>query len=227
MTYSALLPGRRRTAAAGRRRAAAAGLRPAPGVTPLPRPHPPPPTNLPPTAPCAALPPSRTSAARPACCLTSTSPEARYRQAAAEALASVQDKAATPTPAAAAPGGPGAPASGSWPPTPWARRLTRRPKPACCQHLPREPDATARRYVLEALGRCTSRAGLVSLTSAARYLATDTAALSGQAWGLLPGRSAGPDFGGRRGPAGAAAGRAKHRRAPGWPPPMPWPAPGA
>ena len=110
-------------------------------------------------------------------------PEARYRGAAAEALASVQDKAATPRLLLLLQEEPDA----------RVRKLAAyalgqtadsTAETGLRQHLTAEPDATARRYVLEALGRCTSRAGLAALTKLPPALATDTAALSGQAWGL-------------------------------------------
>ncbi|MBX0292156.1 peptidylprolyl isomerase [Hymenobacter sp. HSC-4F20] len=113
--------------------------------------------------------------------LSSSQPQ--YRRAAAEALASVQDKAAT---------------------TPLLARLREDPDAAVrraaayalgqtadstaeaglVQRSSVEPDGVVRRYVLEALGRCTSRAGLAMLARLPPALATDTAALSGQAWGL-------------------------------------------
>ncbi|NVO32662.1 peptidylprolyl isomerase [Hymenobacter lapidiphilus] len=109
--------------------------------------------------------------------------EARYRQAAAEALASVQDKAATP----------GLLLLLQEDDEPRVRQLAAyalgqtadsTAETGLYQQLPHETDATARRYVLEALGRCTSRAGLAALTRLPPALAADTAALSGQAWGL-------------------------------------------
>ncbi|UPL49816.1 peptidylprolyl isomerase [Hymenobacter sublimis] len=110
-------------------------------------------------------------------------PEATYRRAAAEALASVQSKEAT---------------------SPLLTRLredadatVRRAaayalgqtadstaEAGLAQRISTEPDGVVRRYVLEALGRCTSRAGLLTLTRLPPALATDTATLSGQAWGL-------------------------------------------
>ncbi|UOQ76147.1 HEAT repeat domain-containing protein [Hymenobacter sp. 5516J-16] len=110
-------------------------------------------------------------------------PEATYRRAAAEALASVQSKEAT---------------------SPLLTRLredadatVRRAaayalgqtadstaEAGLAQRISAESDGVVRRYVLEALGRCTSRAGLLTLTRLPPALATDTAALSGQAWGL-------------------------------------------
>ncbi|RFP64134.1 hypothetical protein D0N36_15605 [Hymenobacter lapidiphilus] len=109
--------------------------------------------------------------------------ESRYRQAAAEALASVQDKAATPRLLLLL----------QEDAEPRVRQLAAyalgqtadsTAETGLYQQLPHETDATARRYVLEALGRCTSRAGLAALTRLPPALATDTAALSGQAWGL-------------------------------------------
>ncbi|OWP61743.1 hypothetical protein CDA63_17735 [Hymenobacter amundsenii] len=110
-------------------------------------------------------------------------PEARYRQAAAEALASVQNKAATPRLLLLL----------QEDQDPRVRQLAAyalgqsadsMAETGLYQHLPRETDAATRHYALEALGRCTSRAGLVSLTKLPAALATDTATLSGQAWGL-------------------------------------------
>ncbi|SDY71024.1 peptidylprolyl isomerase [Hymenobacter psychrophilus] len=110
-------------------------------------------------------------------------PETRYRQAAAEALASVQDKAATPRLLLLL----------QEDEAPRVRQLAAyalgqaadsTAETGLMQQLPHETDAATRRYVLEALGRCTSRAGLAGLTKLPPALATDTAALSGQAWGL-------------------------------------------
>ena len=110
-------------------------------------------------------------------------PEARYRAAAAEALASVQDPAATPSLLLLL----------QEEPAPRVRQLAAyalgqtadsTAETGLRQHLGAEPDAAARRYVLEALGRCTSHAGLAALTKLPPALATDTAALSGQAWAL-------------------------------------------
>ncbi|RYU77636.1 peptidylprolyl isomerase [Hymenobacter persicinus] len=109
-------------------------------------------------------------------------PESQYRREAALAFASVQDKAATAALSArltddnllvrrAAAYALGQTADST------AEGTLR-------QRLTADPDATNRRYVLEALGKCTSRAGLSSLVKLPAALATDTAALAGQAWGL-------------------------------------------
>jgi len=109
-------------------------------------------------------------------------PEGRYRREAALAFASVQDKAATAALSArladadvtvrrAAAYALGQTADST-------------AEAALRQRLTTDTDPTARRYVLEALGKCTSRAGLVALTKLPAALATDTAALVGQAWGL-------------------------------------------
>lgn len=110
-------------------------------------------------------------------------PEEPYRRAAAEALASVQDKAATPALLArlredesAAVRRQAAYALG--------QTADSTAEAGLKQRITAETDGTVRRYVLEALGRCTSRAGLATLTRLPPSLATDTAALSGQAWGL-------------------------------------------
>ncbi|WP_139924288.1 peptidylprolyl isomerase [Hymenobacter sp. DG01] len=110
-------------------------------------------------------------------------PEEAYRRAAAEALASVQDKAATPAllarlqqDAVASVRREAAYALGQTADSTAEAMLV--------QRITAEPDGVVRRYVLEALGRCTSRAGLVRLVRLPPALATDTAALSGQAWGL-------------------------------------------
>ena len=110
------------------------------------------------------------------------SPDPRYRQRAALAFASVQDPAATPvlkvhlgdraTDVRRAV----AYALGQTADT-TAETILR-------QRLSSEADPLVRRYVLEALGRCTSRAGLMALARLPLALATDTAALTGQAWGL-------------------------------------------
>ncbi|AHJ96379.1 peptidylprolyl isomerase [Hymenobacter swuensis] len=108
--------------------------------------------------------------------------EAPYRQAAAEALASVQDKKATPQLLVAL-------QDPEW----RVRQLAAyalgqtadsTAEAGLFQRLPLEPEAMVRSYVLEALGRCTSRSGLNALTRLPSSLATDTAALNGQAWGL-------------------------------------------
>ncbi|SHJ09740.1 Peptidyl-prolyl cis-trans isomerase (rotamase)-cyclophilin family [Hymenobacter daecheongensis DSM 21074] len=109
-------------------------------------------------------------------------PEAGYRREAALAFASVQDKAATAALSARLAD---------------ADILVRRAaayalgqttdstaENALRQRISIEADATTRRYVLEALGKCTSRAGLSTLTKLPAALATDTAAVAGQAWGL-------------------------------------------
>ncbi|GAB2775764.1 cyclophilin family peptidyl-prolyl cis-trans isomerase/HEAT repeat protein [Hymenobacter luteus] len=110
-------------------------------------------------------------------------PEEAYRRAAAEALASVQDKAATPALLALL----------QQDAEPSVRReaayalgqtADSTAEAVLVQRIAAEPDGTVRRYVLEALGRCTSRSGLASLTRLPPALAPDTAALSGQAWGL-------------------------------------------
>ncbi|GAA4015528.1 hypothetical protein GCM10022408_31080 [Hymenobacter fastidiosus] len=109
-------------------------------------------------------------------------PEGQYRREAALAFASVQDKAATAALSAhladadvtvrrAAAYALGQTADST------AENALR-------QRITEEPDATTRRYVLEALGKCTSRTGLATLTRLPANLATDTAALAGQAWGL-------------------------------------------
>ncbi|WP_324671931.1 peptidylprolyl isomerase [Hymenobacter sp. GOD-10R] len=109
-------------------------------------------------------------------------PEAPYRREAAFALASVQDKAATVAllprliDADASVRKAAAYALG--------QTADSTAESALQQRISAEPDPTARRYMLEALGRCTSRAGLANLTRLPAHLATDTAALTGQAWGL-------------------------------------------
>ncbi|WP_460612800.1 peptidylprolyl isomerase [Hymenobacter seoulensis] len=111
-----------------------------------------------------------------------TNSNTAYRQAAAEALASVQDKTATPSLL-----------TRLQDPEPSVRRAAAyalgqtadsTAEAGLTQRISTDPDAVVRRYVLEALGRCTSRAGLVTLTRLPASLASDTAALSGQAWGL-------------------------------------------
>ncbi|GAA3951179.1 peptidylprolyl isomerase [Hymenobacter algoricola] len=109
-------------------------------------------------------------------------PEGQYRREAALAFASVQDKKATaalsahltdadPTVRRAAAYALGQTADST-------------AEAALRQRLTTEPDAANRRYVLEALGKCTSRGGLSALAKLPPSLAADTAALVGQAWGL-------------------------------------------
>ncbi|WP_167855084.1 peptidylprolyl isomerase [Hymenobacter wooponensis] len=109
-------------------------------------------------------------------------PEAKYRREAAMALASVQSKTATsaliarlqdvsvPVRQAAA--------------YALGQTADSTAEASLNNYILQEPDPTVRRYELEALGRCTSRAGLGTLVRLPAALATDTAALSGQAWGL-------------------------------------------
>lgn len=109
-------------------------------------------------------------------------PEAAYRRAAAEALASVQDKAATPALVArlldedATVRRAAAYALG--------QTADSTAEASLQQRISTETSPVVRRYVLEALGRCTSRAGLGTLVRLPAALLTDTAVLSGQAWGL-------------------------------------------
>lgn len=109
-------------------------------------------------------------------------PEGKYRREAALAFASVQDKAATAdlsahlTDADLTVRRAAAYALG--------QTADSTAENALRQRITAEADPTARRYVLEALGKCTSRAGLAALTKLPANLATDTAVLAGQAWGL-------------------------------------------
>ncbi|GGF20728.1 peptidyl-prolyl cis-trans isomerase [Hymenobacter cavernae] len=109
-------------------------------------------------------------------------PEALYRREAALALASVQDKAATPALLALLTDSDASVRKVT------AYALGQTADSAAESALQRrvivEPDPAARRYLLEALGRCTTRAGLASLSRLPANLASDTAALAGQAWGL-------------------------------------------
>jgi len=108
--------------------------------------------------------------------------QALYRREAALAFASVQDKAATAallthlTDADAAVRQATAYALG--------QTADSTAEGALQQRIAIEPDPVARRYMLEALGRCTTQAGLANLIRLPTTLATDTAALAGQAWGL-------------------------------------------
>ena len=110
------------------------------------------------------------------------SPESRYRQRAALAFASVQDPAATPVLRVHL----GDRAADVRRAVAYALGQTAdtTAETALRQRLSSESDPLVRRYVLEALGRCTSRAGLAALTRLPTALAADTAALAGQAWGL-------------------------------------------
>ncbi|WP_143436514.1 peptidylprolyl isomerase [Hymenobacter crusticola] len=108
--------------------------------------------------------------------------EAQYRREAALALASVQDKTAIPAllthlaDADASVRKAAAYALG--------QTADSTAEGTLLQRISVEVDPTARRYLLEALGRCVSRVGLANLTRLPANLATDTAALTGQAWGL-------------------------------------------
>jgi len=110
------------------------------------------------------------------------SPEPRYREQAALAFASVQDKAARGVlkvhlgdrevavrcAVAYALG----------------QTADTTAETALRQRLTSETSPAARAEVLEALGKCTSRTGLSALVRLPTALATDTAALVGQSWGL-------------------------------------------
>ncbi|MBC6988270.1 peptidylprolyl isomerase [Hymenobacter sp. BT491] len=108
--------------------------------------------------------------------------EAKYRREAAWALASVQDRAATAalsarlTDADATVRRAAAYALG--------QTADSTAESALRQRITTENDPVVRSYVLEALGRCTSRAGLGALVRLPGNLAADTSALVGQAWGL-------------------------------------------
>jgi len=107
--------------------------------------------------------------------------ETRYRRAAALALASVQDKAAVPDltsllsdsdltvrqAAAYAVGEIGDSAAVA---------------PLVARVMLPSPDLAGHRYVFEALGRCVTKTSLRQLVG---VVGTDTAALSGQAWGVF------------------------------------------
>ncbi|SNC67856.1 Peptidyl-prolyl cis-trans isomerase (rotamase) -cyclophilin family [Hymenobacter gelipurpurascens] len=110
------------------------------------------------------------------------SPEANYRREAALAFASVQSKTAT----SALLGHLQDPDAAVRQAAAYALGQTAdsTAEAALAQRFPQEPDPAARRAELEALGRCTSRPGLAALVRLPAALATDTAALSGQAWGL-------------------------------------------
>ncbi|MCA8832536.1 peptidylprolyl isomerase [Hymenobacter pini] len=109
-------------------------------------------------------------------------PEARYRRAAAEALASVQDKAAT------------ASLANALEDTDWTVRrqaayalgqtADSTAETTLWRQVVKEANPTVRRYELEALGRCTSRGTFVLLTKLPANLPADTATFSGQAWAL-------------------------------------------
>ncbi|TGE25645.1 hypothetical protein E5K00_10780 [Hymenobacter aquaticus] len=111
-----------------------------------------------------------------------SNPEALYRREAALALASVQDKAAVPaltarlTDADASVRVAAAYALGQTADTTAETALRER--------VLQEKDALARFTALEALGKCVSRAGLAGLAKLPPALGADTAAVSGQAWGL-------------------------------------------
>lgn len=109
-------------------------------------------------------------------------PEAIYRQEAALAFASVQDKAATsalvkclsdtdPNVRRAAAYALGQTADST-------------AAPALQRRIGTEPDPAARRAILEAFGRCLTRNELNLLLRLPPSLASDTATLTGQAWGL-------------------------------------------
>ncbi|WP_426490559.1 peptidylprolyl isomerase [Hymenobacter sp. 102] len=108
--------------------------------------------------------------------------EARYRRAAAEALASVQDKIATPQ------------LLDALKDTDWMVRrqaayalgqtADSTAETTLWRMVVEEANPTVRRYELEALGRCTSRGTFALLTRLPANLPADTATLSGQAWAL-------------------------------------------
>ncbi|MBC6611624.1 peptidylprolyl isomerase [Hymenobacter sp. BT507] len=110
------------------------------------------------------------------------SPEPRYREQAALAFASVQDKAAT-----------GALNAHLNDPEASVRRAVAyalgqtadsTAEAALRQQVSTESNAAVRAEVLEALGKCTTRTGLPALVRLPTQLTADTAALTGQSWGL-------------------------------------------
>ncbi|MBW3127617.1 peptidylprolyl isomerase [Hymenobacter profundi] len=110
------------------------------------------------------------------------SPEPRYCEQAALAFASVQDKAATSALNAhlndqeAAVRRAVAYALG--------QTADSTAEAALRQQLTAETNSTVRAEVLEALGKCTTHAGLPALVRLPASLTSDTAALAGQSWGL-------------------------------------------
>ncbi|UOR03979.1 peptidylprolyl isomerase [Hymenobacter aerilatus] len=110
------------------------------------------------------------------------SPNSRYREQAALAFASVQDKAATDAvnthlnDSEAAVRRAVAYALGQMADSTAEATLR--------QQIAAEPNAAVRAEVLEALGKCTSRAGLPALVRLPTSLVADTATLVGQSWGL-------------------------------------------
>ncbi|MCB2408531.1 peptidylprolyl isomerase [Hymenobacter lucidus] len=109
-------------------------------------------------------------------------PDALYRREAALALASVQDKASVAALSARL----GDADAGVRVAAAYALGQTAdsTAEMALRERIFQEKDALARQYALESLGRCVSRAGLGNLVRLPPALGADTAALSGQAWGL-------------------------------------------
>ncbi|MCR5887072.1 peptidylprolyl isomerase [Hymenobacter sp. J193] len=112
-------------------------------------------------------------------------PEPRYRREAALAFASVQDRAAvaalTRLLASDAEADVRRAAAFALGQTADTAAATQQ---ALLTQLTAEPDRAVRRYVLEAMGRCATRASLADLVRLPAALATDTSAQVGQAWGL-------------------------------------------
>ncbi|WP_187632029.1 peptidylprolyl isomerase [Hymenobacter lutimineralis] len=112
-------------------------------------------------------------------------PDAQYRREAALAFASVQDRAAVPALARLLAADTEADvrraaafALGQTADT------TATTQQALLTQLTTDPDRAVRRYVLEAMGRCATRASLADLVRLPAALAADTSAQVGQAWGL-------------------------------------------
>jgi cyclophilin family peptidyl-prolyl cis-trans isomerase/HEAT repeat protein len=109
-------------------------------------------------------------------------PEAVYRREAALAFASVQDKAATSTLVTClADADAGVRRSAAYA---LGQTADSTATLSLQQRIATEPDPAARRAMLEALGRCLTRNELSTLLRLPPTIASDTAALAGQAWGL-------------------------------------------
>ncbi len=109
-------------------------------------------------------------------------PDATHRREAALAFASVQDKAATSALVTClSDTDPGVRRAAAFA---LGQTADSSATPALQQRIAAEPDPAARRTILEALGRCLTRNELNTLLRLPPSLASDTASITGQAWGL-------------------------------------------
>ncbi|WP_303312102.1 HEAT repeat domain-containing protein [Hymenobacter sp. BT730] len=111
-------------------------------------------------------------------------PEALYRREAALAFASVQDRTAVPALARLLSADPDASVRRAAAFALGQTADTTAGQEALAARITTESDRAVRRYVLEALGRSTSRASFETLVRLPAPLLQDTSAQVGQAWGL-------------------------------------------